>query len=133
MQKSDRRGSSKGVAGFGERMSTSAAARKLIVEKYQANKVDVNDPAFLERQANRLAAAEARAERDGQRKAAKEAEKAQVIADRKAQQELAEAEAAAALAAQQTAEAEAAAALILLRDQGKAARDARYAARKARQ
>lgn len=133
MQNTDKQRRTKDLAGFGERMNTAAAARKQMLEKWQAAKADVNDPAFQERQAARLAAAAARDERDAQRKAAKDALKAQAIADRKADLLRAEAQAAADLADRQARETEAANALIALRDQRKSARDARYAARKARQ
>lgn len=132
MQKVDKRSKTKAVAGFGERMNAAAAAKKALLEKFQANKVDVNDPAFLEQQAARQAAAAARAEREAQRKAEKDAAKAQLIADRKAAQEAAEAQAIADQAAREAAEIADAEAKIALAAQQKAARDARYAARKAR-
>ena len=130
MQKFDRQSGSK--AGFDERKNASIAAKKQLLEKMLANKVDVNDPAFQERQAARQAAAAARAERDAQRKADKDAVKAQAAADLKAEQLRVELQAAADLAERQAKEAEAARLLIEQREQGKAARDARYAARKAR-
>ena len=137
MQKVNTRTKSKTVADFGERMSTAAAAKQALLEKWRANKVDVNDPAYLEQQAARQAAAAARAERDAQRKAEKDAAKAKALADQLAALEAAKvpcgpindfAEEEARIAA----EAEAAAALVAMEEQRKAARDARYAARKAR-
>ena len=132
MQKVDKRGNSKAVAGFGERMSAAAAAKKAQLEKWRANKVDVTDPVFLEQQAVRQAAATARAERDLQRRIEKEEAKARTLAERKAAQELVEAQAIAERIAGEAAKAEAAAALIARNEERKAARDARYAARKAR-
>ncbi|CAA7621327.1 DUF6481 family protein [Magnetospirillum sp. SS-4] len=132
MQKVDKPGKGKGVAGFDERKNAAAAAKKAMLEKWQANKIDVTDPAYLEQQAIRQAAAAARAERDALRKAEKEAAKAQAIADRKAAQDAAAAQVVADRLAAEAAEAEAEAAQIALQAQQKAARDARYAARKAR-
>jgi hypothetical protein len=102
------------------------------LEKWQASKVDTNDPAFLEQQAVRQAAVAVRNERDARRKAERDAAKAQVIADRKAVHEAALLQSIADQAAREAAEVEAAALLIAQGDQQKAARDARYAARKAR-
>lgn len=132
MQKVDRGGRSKAVAGFGERMNTAAAAKKAQLENWRANKIDVTDPVYLEQQAIRQAAAAARAEREALRKAEKEAAKLQAIADRKAAQLAAEAQAVADREAELAAKAEAEAALIAQEAAAKAARDARYAARKAR-
>ncbi len=132
MPKVDTRSKSKAVAGLGERMNAAATARKALVEKWQANKVDVTDPAFLEQQAVRQAAAALRTERDARRKAEKDAAKAQAIADRQAAQEAALLQTIADEAARETAKADAAALLIVQTEQRKAARDARYAARKAR-
>lgn len=132
MQKVDRPGKGKVAAGFGDRLSVAAAAKKAQLEKFKANKVDVNDPAFLEQQAARQAAAAAREERQAQRKAEKEAAKEQVIAERKAAQKAAEDKLVADRLAAETAEADAEEAKIALAAQQKAARDARYAARKAR-
>ncbi|MEI6984954.1 MAG: DUF6481 family protein [Rhodospirillaceae bacterium] len=132
MHKAESNFKSKVIAGLDERMKSAADAKKAQLEKWRLNMVDVNDPVYLERQAIRLTAAAAQAEREIQRKEAREAAKAQAIADRKKAQELLEAQQIADQAARETAEAEAAAELIALRDKRKAARDARYAARKAR-
>lgn len=132
MQKVDTRGKSKTVAGFGERINSATAAKKAMLEKWQANKVDVNDQAFLERQAIRQAADAARIARDAQRRAEKDSLKAQAIADQKAAQKAVEMQAIADQIARDAAKDEAATALIVLDEQRKAARDARYAARKAR-
>lgn len=132
MPKVDTRGKSKAVAGFGERMSTAAAARKALLARWQATKVDVNDKAFLEQQAVRQAAAVLRAERNAQRKAEREAAKARVIVERRAAQDAALSQTLAEQAAHEAAMVDAAALLVVQNEQRKAARDARYAARKAR-
>ncbi len=131
-KKNDRLNPNKSVAGFGDRMNSAAAAKKALLEKFNANKVDVNDPAFLEQQAAQVAAAAARGERDAQKRAEKDAAKAQEIADRKAAQAAVEAQVLADSAAIEAAKVEAAAAQVALEAERKAARDARYAARKAR-
>jgi hypothetical protein len=132
MQKSDIRPKANISAGFGERLQTAAAAKNAQLEKWRLKAVDANDPAFLEQQAAVLATAAARAERDKQRKAAKDAAKEREMAERKAARDAVEAQSLAAAAAREAAEAEAAAAAVVLAEQRKAARDARYAARKAR-
>jgi hypothetical protein len=132
MQKVDKGGRPKAVAGFNERRDTAAAAKKALLETWRANKIDVTDPAYLEQQALRQAAAAARAEREALRKAEKEAAKAQIIADRKTAQLAAEAKIIADQQAEQAAKVEAEAARIAREAEAKAARDARYAARKAR-
>ncbi len=136
MKKADNRTESKAVAGFGDRLKTAATARKAQLEKWRLNLVDVNDPAFQERQAALRAAADAeaaaQAKRDEQRLAEKIAAREKAIADRKAAQQAIEDQSIAEQAAREAAKAEEAAALIALSEQRKAARDARYAARKAR-
>jgi len=118
----------KAVANFGERLETAATAKKAQLEKWRLNLVDVNDPAFLEREAARHHAAAARSDRDAQRKAEKNAANEQAMVDRHAAKEVAKAP----LIAEQTTGPQTAAALLFHRDQRKATRDARYAARKAR-
>jgi hypothetical protein len=132
MQRVDTRGKSKAVAGFGERMTSATAAKKTQLEKWQASKVDVTDAAFVAQQAVRQAAVAMRAERDAQRRAEKDAAKEEAIAVRKAAQVAAAAQTIAEQAAHEVAKNEAAAALIAQGELRKAARDARYAARKAR-
>ena len=121
-------------------MNTAAAAKKALIERSRSVKVDPTDPAFVERQAARQATALARAERQGASKVAK----AQAAAERRAAKEAAEAAEAAALS-----EAEAVALsekekllaekaltteqIHAIEAERKAARDAKYAARKARQ
>jgi hypothetical protein len=110
-------------------MSTAAAAKKALIEKSRAVKVDPTDPAFIERQAARQATAQARAERQGAAKLAK----AQAAADRRAAKEAAEAFA---LSEQERRLAEAvlsAEQIQATEAERKAARDAKYAARKLRQ
>jgi hypothetical protein len=118
----------KAGASFGERLETAATAKKALLEKWRLNLVDVNDPAFLEREAARQHAAAARSARDAKRKAEKNAANEQAVVDRQAAKEAAKAQ----LIAEQTTASQTAAALVIQRDQRKAMRDARYAARKAR-
>jgi len=111
-----------------ERQKSANAAKKALLEKFKAK---ADDPGLAEKVAARAAIAEARAVRQAEREAQREAERVrraheeQVAAQLAAEQKLAaEAEAArlAAVAAEQH--------IALLAEQ-KAARDARYAARKA--
>ncbi|MEI6559605.1 MAG: DUF6481 family protein [Rhodospirillaceae bacterium] len=132
MQKTDNLSKSKSKTDFGDRMKTAADARKALLEKWRLMVEAASDPAVLEQQAIQQAAAVARAERDALRAAKKEAAKAQAIADRKAAQEAVKDQLIAEEAAREAAAAESAAARLALSIQGKAARDARYAARKAR-
>ena len=111
-------------AGFNERMSAAAEAKKAMLEKFRA-KPGADDPAFLEKQAARQAIREAREARAAERKAAKLAAEAEAKAAREA---AAKAEEERLAAEQAEREAEAA----RLKAEQKAARDARYAARKAR-
>ncbi len=105
---------------FDDRRKAAEAAKRAIAEKFRAQPRP-DDPAVQERQAALMAVAKAREERQAARKAERAAEAARLAAEKKAQ----EAEAAR-LAAEKVA---AERALELER---KAARDARYAARKAR-
>ena len=110
-----------------DRQSASVAARKAMLERFQARPAP-DDPAVLERVAAQRAVEEAREVRNAERRAAREADEARQAAERVAQalaeeqrlhdeamQKIEDAKQAAALAAQQ-----------------KAARDARYAARQNR-
>lgn len=108
-----------------DRLGEAAKAKQARLEKARAT-APANAPGFAERQAARREAALARDARNAERKAAKLAE-----AKRKA-----EAEAAERLAREQALAAESAAQIArkaALEIEQKAARDARYAARKARQ
>jgi Family of unknown function (DUF6481) len=103
---------------FADRQSAAQNARKSILEKFKA-KPAADDPAVLKRQAERVALAEDRAKAQKLREAAKVEKKAR-------EAELAAQAAAEALRQQ----AEKKAAEEELKIQQKAARDARYAARK---
>ena len=114
--------------GFNERLSAAAEARKVQLDKFRA-KPGPNDPAVVERQAARRAAVIARDVRAAERKiakaqlAAKEAERHAAEQAEKAMREV---------DALQKAADQAARDVTSVTEQ-KAARDARYAARKARQ
>jgi hypothetical protein len=97
---------------FNDRREAAAKARAALAERFAAH--DVNDPDLQKRLAERKVVADARAERQAERAAAKAAELARAEAERRA----AEAE-----RVRQEAELKAA---------QKAARDARYARRKAK-
>jgi hypothetical protein len=105
---------------FDDRLSAAAAAKQALLERYRS-RPSVGDPAWIEQQAALKAIADARDARTAERKAAKEAEAARVAAElaaRRTQEQIAAAEAKARALAQEA--------------ERKAARDARYAARKAR-
>jgi len=111
-----------------ERQKNAAAVKKTMLEKFRAK---AQDPALEEQRLKRLAVAEARAARMAEREAARKVREAELAKEAALAAERAEAarrEAAAldALVAAEKVEQEAA----LLAEQ-KAARDARYAARKA--
>jgi hypothetical protein len=112
---------------FDERLSASANAKKAMLEKFRS-RPGPDDPAVQAREAERKAIAEARAVRAAERQAAREAE-ARRLAELEAQRK---AEEAARLAAEAAAKAEEAARPRALLAEQKAARDARYARRKAR-
>ncbi len=116
---------------FNDRLNTAARAKRALLDKARANG-PANDPDFADRQVARREVSIAREARTAERKTAKLAEKIR-LAEEKAAEEAARA---IALAAEQEArEAEAteqAAREIGLEAERKAARDARYAARKAR-
>jgi Family of unknown function (DUF6481) len=106
---------------FSERLSTAAKARQASLEKFRA-RPRADDPAVAEQQAVRLATSQAR----DARKAARTAEIARLQAEATRQ-------AAEEVDRKATAEAEQAAQEVTLEADRKGARDARYAARKARQ
>jgi hypothetical protein len=119
---------------FNDRMTTAANAKKALLEKFKA-KPGPDDPEVAARLAERLAIAAAREIRAGERKAAREAELvrlAEVEAERQRQLAVEEAERVAEAAAQRKRDAEAVVDSLNLEAERKAARDARYAARKAR-
>ena len=107
---------------------SAAAAKQAMLEKFRAVS---QDPEMARRQAARVAMNEARLVRQAEREAAKRAREAELAEQAARAAELAaqaqrEAEEAEAMLAAQNAERE-----ILLKAEQKAARDARYAARKA--
>lgn len=109
---------------FNDRAAAAAKARQAMLEKFRAAPKP-DDPEMVELAAKRRAIAEAREQRQAEKRAAKEAEEAR---------HRAEAEAAAAEKArlEAAAKAEAIARHKALLAEQKAKRDARYAARKAR-
>jgi Family of unknown function (DUF6481) len=112
---------------FNERSSAAAKARKAMVERFRAQP-GPDDPAIIELRAKQKEIADAREARAAERRAAKEAEAARLRAEEAArllEQKAREAEAAKAAI-------EAAARELARQAELKAARDARYAARKAR-
>jgi hypothetical protein len=113
---------------FNERLSTGAKARQALLEKFRA-RPRADDPAVLERQAARLATSQAR----DARKAARAAEVTRLeeeairhAAEEAARKATVEAEEVARKAAVEAEK-------VTLEAERKTARDARYAARKARQ
>lgn len=118
---------------FAERRQSADEARKALLERAKSKLPSADDPAVQARMAERKAIAEARAQREAEKKRLKQ-EKAE-----REERERAEREAAAELAAKAEAEAKELAerdmVSRLLSDEAdrKAKRDARYAARKARQ
>ena len=117
---------------FANRLSTAADAKKARMKKVK--KINpANDPKFAERQAAKLKLSIEREARRAERKAAKLAEEARKAEEKAAEERRkAEEQAAEELRLEEEAKAEADRAVALLAEQ-KAARDARYSARKARQ
>lgn len=111
--------------GFAQRANSSAEAKKALLERFRAK---ANDPAVAEKQAERIAVARARAERQAERDAAKRALEAEKAAERARLEAEKEAERAAQEEQARLAEEQKAALLAAQ----KAARDERYAKRKAR-
>ncbi len=112
---------------FADRLVAAAKAKRSLLEQARAN-APANDPKFAERQAARRAASVARAARISERNAAKLAEKASMVDEE-------DARAMALVAEQKAGKAEVveqAARELALVAERKTARDARYAARKAR-
>ena len=117
---------------FADRRQTANEAKKALLDKFKARPA-ADDPAVLARAAERKAVADAREQREAERreqKRLKEETEARESAERAAA-----AEAAARAEAESKAQAEHDAVARLLADEAerKAKRDARYAARKARQ
>lgn len=113
--------------GLNDRLATAAAAKRAMLERFKAQPGS-DDPATQARQAALKAVSDARDVRRADRKAAQEAEAARQAAVRAT---IAAEEAAREVEEQRLA-AEAAARQVALEAERKAARDARYAARKAR-
>ena len=114
-----------------ERRAAAANARKAMLERFRARR-GPDDPVIIERQAARLAASQARQARIAAREAARRAKTQREAAEQRARQEEAARlarEQAEIEAAERRAEADRAVALLA---EQKAARDVRYAARKAR-
>ena len=105
---------------FDDRLSAAAAAKQALLERFRA-RPSTDDPVWIAQQEALKAIADARDGRNAERKAAKEAEAARVAAELVAKRLAEQAEAVAAKARAATLEIE-----------RKAARDAKYAARKAR-
>jgi hypothetical protein len=114
-------------ANFGDRLNAAAVAKKAALERFRA-RPGPDDPAVKEQQAARKAVSDARDVRIAERQAAKEAEKVRHAAEQAAKV----AEQAAREAEERRLAAEAADRAVALEAERKAARDARYAARKAR-
>jgi hypothetical protein len=110
--------------GFADRLGAAARARSAMVERFKAQPAP-DHPDVQSRQARSRAVALAREERAAARRAAREAERVRLAEDeaRRAAEALAEREQREAAAAQRATE---------LEVERKTARDARYAARKAR-
>jgi hypothetical protein len=105
---------------FDDRLSAAAASKQALLERFRSRPT-VGDPAWVEQQAALQAIADARDARAAERKAAKEAEAARLAAEEAARRKQ-----------EQVAAAEAKANALAMEAERKAARDARYAARKAR-
>ena len=112
---------------FSDRLNAAAAAKKATLERFHA-RPGPDDPAVREQQAARKAISDAREVRVAERQAAREAE----VARQAAEQAGKAAEQAEREAEERRLAAEAAAQAVALEAGRKAARDARYAARKAR-
>ncbi|MSP29032.1 MAG: hypothetical protein EXR09_00880 [Acetobacteraceae bacterium] len=108
------------IPNFNDRMKASAGAKQAIAEKFRS-KPKPTDPEIQQRLIAQAAIAAAREIRLAERKAAKEAEAARLRAEKIAKE-----------AVEATRQKEELARLRALAAEQKAARDARYAARKAR-
>jgi hypothetical protein len=110
--------------GLHERLSTASNAKRATVAKFM-RRPGPEDPSFVERQAARAGVSLARDARRAEREASRLADEARIAAERQAL-------AAAAAEQEERDIAEKAASDAALQIQRKAARDVRYAARKAR-
>jgi len=109
---------------FGERLSASNKAKQAMTTKF-LQRPSPDDPTVVEQRAARLALSEAREARRAEREASRLAEDSRIAAERSAHE-------AAVTEQDERAAAERAAHEATLKIQNKVARDARYAARKAR-
>ena len=109
---------------FGERLSASNSAKQAMTTKFLQRPAP-DDPAVVEQRAARVALSEAREARRAEREASRLAEDARTAAERRAHEAAAAEQDAGAAAERAAHEAQ-------LKIQSKVARDARYAARKAR-
>jgi hypothetical protein len=114
-------------ADFSDRASSAAKAKQALIEKFRA-RPGPDDPAVQAKVAERLAVAAARDIREAERKVAREAEAARKAAEEVERQ----AEAARKALEKTQEELDRKVQLLALDAERKAARDARYAARKAR-
>lgn len=113
---------------FGDRLATAAAAKQALLEKARAK---ANDPELAKRAEERAAIAAAREAREAERRAVRKAEQERIAAEHAAEQERKAAEAAA--EAERIRQGKRPVSRPALSpEEAKAARDARYAARKAR-
>jgi hypothetical protein len=117
--------------GFGDRLGDAARARQAQLERARA-KSPANDPEFAARQEARRLAEVARAARQEERRQAKLAALEREAEEKKAAEAARAVELAAEAAAREAEKAELARRAIEREAEQKAARDARYAARKAR-
>ena len=118
--------------GFAERRQSAIEARKALLEKFKTRPAD-DDPEVQARRAEREAIARARAQREAERQRLKQ-EKAEQEARERAEREAAAAAKAQAEAAEKAlSEEDLVSRLLADEADRKAKRDARYAARKARQ
>jgi hypothetical protein len=121
-------------ADLNDRMSAAANAKKALLEKFKA-KPGADDPTVIARQEARRAILEAREQRQAERELARQAElvrQAELEVIRLAEEAERERERQAQIAEEARLEAQRVQAEKELEVQRKAARDARYAARKAR-
>jgi hypothetical protein len=116
---------------FEERLNVAASARKAMLERFRAMQT-ANDPAVLERRTARQAINDAREARLAERKAALKLENLRQAVVQEAQDIAAACETAEREARRTALHAEEQARAVLLKAEQKAARDARYAGRKAR-
>jgi hypothetical protein len=114
--------------GFGDRLNTARNAKRVMAAKFQ-QRPGLDDPAFVTRQAARVAVCVARDVRQAERESTRLAEKVRMDAKRVAH---AAAEAEKKAAEEENDAAEKALSLAAREAELKKARDARYAARKAR-